>query len=710
MASQVAVAEVAVVPTFKGFRRMVSKETDTSAKTAASGFSRIFSKTGADSGKNAGSGFKRAFEDSAKGTADKVSKALEANVAKTSRALSTARLREQDAIGKVRVAQAQLNEANQKYARDSSQVIRAQERLETASRQLKTAHERTEEATEDLKKAQSELARAADRAGDEIADAGDKGIKGFRSNVTGGVKSFSKPLVAAFAALGIGNIVADAFRDAKNFVLGSIDLASGLEQSIGGVDAGFKDSAKQIHDWAEGAAEAVGLSRNQYNELSTVIGSQLKNMGVPLDDVTKKTGGLIELAADLAATYGGTTADAVSAVSSLLRGERDPIERYGVSISDAVLEARLLAKGLDDLEGPAKDEAKRQETLAALYEQTTDAQGAFTRESDTLAGKQQRMAAEWDNLQAKLGEKFLPVMSDLVDLLTEDVFPVIDRMVDEHGPELAQAFEDVLPSLVDLAEELLPQLPGLVDDFAEALPGMLQLIKEVTPIVGFLSGSLGNLITIWGGASAVMEGTTAPETFGEKIANMNGPIADVIRWLGNLKVSVENTFGAFGLVVQTKIDEVIEFIRGFPERAKNALGDLGKTLVNSGRSLIEGFLAGMKQTPIGSTVSGILDWVRGYFPNSPAKRGPFSGSGWTGLQQSGEAFWDQWLGGMGGGEPPFPDVPSFPPAGGGSDASAASTLGRSGPAVSQVNHFDKTDPREGAELANQMLAAALRGA
>lgn len=660
MGSQVAVAEVAVVPTFKGFRRKTTAETEGAARESSRGFSRIFAKTGTDTGKTVGSGFKKAFEQSSKGLSDKVTKALEADVAKASRALSTARLKEQDAIGKVRLAQAQLNEANQKYEKDSSQVIRAQERLATASRQLETAHEGTERATDDLKRAQGELARAADRAGDEIADAGDRGVKGFRSNVVGGVRGFAGPLVAAFAALGIGSIVADAFREAKDFVLQSITLASGLEQSIGGVDAIFKESAEQIHGWAKGAADAVGLSRNQYNELSTVIGSQLKNMGVPLDEVAGKTNNLIGLAADLAATYGGTTADAVSAVSSLLRGERDPIERYGVSISDAVLEAGLLAKGLDDLEGPARDEAKRQETLAALYAQTADAQGAFGREFDTLAGKQQRAAAEWENIRTELGEAFLPVMSDMASILREDVLPVIAELVEKHGPELAEAFAEALPSLTELARELLPELPGLIKSFADALPAVIGFLSVVTPmLIGFMTAG-NNVMQAYGLLFGLLSGNTSFEEFRQDLLSIEGPIGDVLRWVDGLTGGWGTDMLGMAVTTRTKIGEIIGFIQSLPQKAKDAVAGAGKWLVASGKALIDGFIRGMRQSPVGSAVKSILDWVRGFFPNSPAKRGPLSGSGWTKLRQSGAAYWEQWVDGMGGDGPTFPGFPGAP--------------------------------------------------
>jgi hypothetical protein len=42
--------------------------------------------------------------------------------------------------------------------------------------------------------------------------------------------------------------------------------------------------------------------------------------------------------------------------------------------------------------------------------------------------------------------------------------------------------------------------------------------------------------------------------------------------------------------------------------------------------------------------SSVLGKVKHYFPNSPAKKGPFSGSGWT--HYSGRAVMRDWAGGM----------------------------------------------------------------
>ena len=197
------------------------------------------------------------------------------------------------------------------------------------------------------------------------------------------------------------------------------NAASDLQQSTGAVESVFGQYADGIKANAEAAAQAVGLSKNSYNELASVLGAQLKNMGMPMDEVATQTEDLVGLGADLAATFGGSTADAVGALSSLLRGERDPIEKYGVSIKQADIAAKMAAMGLDGLEGEAAKAAETQAMLALLTEQTADAQGQFSRESDTAAGAQQRANAEWENAMAALGEGLLPVMAYFAGLLAD---------------------------------------------------------------------------------------------------------------------------------------------------------------------------------------------------------------------------------------------------------------------------------------------------
>lgn len=660
MGSQVAVAEIAVVPTFKGFRRVVTDEADGAAKTASTGFSRTFSKTGTDTGKTVGTGFKKAFEQSADGASSKVTKALEADVAKASRALSAARLKEQDSVGKVRVAQAQLNEANEKYSKDSSQVIRAQERLATASRQLETAHEGTEKATDDLKRSQGELARAADRAGDELAEAGNRGVTGFRSNVVGGVKSFAGPLVAAFAALGIGNIVADAFRGAKDFVLGSIDIASDLSESVNAVQVAYGDAADEVLKLGENSAQAFGLSKRDLNGYATQFSSFVSTIAGAGGDVAGTLQTLVGRGTDFASVFNTDVSEALRLFQSGLAGETEPLRKYGIDLSAATVEAYALANGIGDGVGALTEAEKVQARYGSLLEQTAKVQGDFANTSSELANQNRINAAEWDNVQAKIGTAFLPVAKELATILGDDVIPVIADLAEKHGPGLAQAFADVLPQLTSLAQEVLPQLPGLFASVAESLPAIVGAISVMAPLLLSTAEGFNGVTATVGGFFDLISGNTSPEELSNKMLSLQGPVGDAARAYADAGYTMGSAIGAAAREVGIKVNEITSFIGSLPSRAVSAVGDLSNTLVGSGRALMDGFLRGIRSMidDITSTVSNAIDWVMGFFPNSPAKRGPLSGAGWTRLGKSGEAFWDQWLGGMGGTGPEFPDFPA----------------------------------------------------
>jgi phage-related protein len=109
----------------------------------------------------------------------------------------------------------------------------------------------------------------------------------------------------------------------------------------------------------------------------------------------------------------------VEAVSSALKGERDPIEKYAVSLTQAAIDAKVSAMGLDTHTDAAKRNADAQATLAIITDQTASAHGAFAREADTAAGQTQRAQAAFDDASAALGQALLPLVADGAAKLAE---------------------------------------------------------------------------------------------------------------------------------------------------------------------------------------------------------------------------------------------------------------------------------------------------
>jgi len=199
--------------------------------------------------------------------------------------------------------------------------------------------------------------------------------------------------------------------------ISAVKSASRLQQAFGAVDSVFGKNAKQVKAWARTSDQALGLSAAAYSELASIIGAQLKSAGVPIDQAAAKTQELIKRGADLAATFGGTTAQAVEALTAALRGEADPAERLGLSLNQTRVNAVLAAKGQAHLTGKALSAAKAQAILDLVTQQSAGAIGQFGRESDSAAGSAQIAAAKWENAKATLGEQLLPAVTDVTEAL-----------------------------------------------------------------------------------------------------------------------------------------------------------------------------------------------------------------------------------------------------------------------------------------------------
>ena len=83
--------------------------------------------------------------------------------------------------------------------------------------------------------------------------------------------------------------------------------------------------------------------------------------------------------------------------------------------------------------------------------------------------------------------------------------------------------------------------------------------------------------------------------------------------------------------VQFKVDQAMAFIGSIPARISDFFSGIGEWLLESGKSLIQGFLDGITAGFEGAKgfVEDGLSSIRDLFPFSPAKEGPFSGRGWV---------------------------------------------------------------------------------
>ena len=322
------------------------------------------------------------------------------------------------------------------------------------------------------------------------------------------------------AALAVGSIAAAATAAAPKL----ISMGADLEQSIGGVESVFKASAKQMLAWSNTAAVAVGLSKNQYNELATVLGAQLKNAGVSMEDLAGQTNTLIKQGADMAAMFGGTTADAVDALSSALKGERDPIERYGVSLKQTAIDAEAAALGYKKIGGQYDQTAQAAATLSLITQQTADAQGQFGRESDTVAHQIQVLKAQFDNVATTLGTAMLPAVSSVAAWIQGNLIPAAQQVgnyfTNNFGTAAALVGDTlqntVLPAVRDLADGFKTNVLPALTSFAQFITGTV--VPAIMNLIGWLNQHKTLVLSL---AAPILAVVAAWRTYQAVLAGVN---------------------------------------------------------------------------------------------------------------------------------------------------------------------------------------------
>lgn len=329
----------------------------------------------------------------------------------------------------------------------------------------------------DTKQAQSGLKRASSAVGSFLKVAG----------------------AAAIAAAGAALI---------KYGIDAVKMAGDFEQSVGAIDTVFKGNASQMHTWAKEAQTTVGLAANEYNELGTLIGTQLKNGGTAMDQLAPKTNQLITLGADLSSMFGGTSKEAVEALSSALKGERDPIEKYGVSLNQAKIDAEAAALGFQKTGNALSTEASQAATLSLIMKQTADAHGNFSKESSTMQGQLQRADATWKNIQTTIGTLFLPAITAVMTFINTTVLPGIQSMVSGlgQGGGAFQALQPIIGALQPIltmfgniwTTQLLPAIQGFAAQAAPLIGMVKQTIAVFAAEAGPIIQGVANLfMSVW---------------------------------------------------------------------------------------------------------------------------------------------------------------------------------------------------------------------
>jgi hypothetical protein len=201
---------------------------------------------------------------------------------------------------------------------------------------------------------------------------------------------------------------------------------------------------------------------------------------------------------------------------------------------------------------------------------------------------------------------------------------------------------------MNIPAKLMPAIAG----FGAAVGGAVGAIKGFIANAGFadafgqaFDGVPGRVTSALSGVPGAVASAMTP-AIGVVQAVMVG-IVDLVNVMGGQVAAVAAaTFAQFPPAVQGAMAPAIATVGSIcQEMVSAALGFAG-AMESAGRSIGASFAAGLASSEglVRGAASDLLGAARKFFPNSPAKEGPFSGSGW--VDKSGEAVGEGFASGM----------------------------------------------------------------
>ena len=245
------------------------------------------------------------------------------------------------------------------------------------------------------------------------------------------------------------------------------------------------------------------------------------------------------------------------------------------------------------------------------------------------------------NLATVVGPLILPLIQQisalivgLVPILTS-VGTVLSTIIAAVINFATQVIAVVLPVITTIVSTVSANMPLIQSIIQNALAVIQAVFNAVWPAIQSVVTTVMNIIstiinTVWPAIEAVISTV---------LGAINAVISSVLSIIQGDWEGAWDTMSGFlssaweGIKggVSAGIDAVLGFLGGLPGQIISFFGDAGSWLVESGKALLQGFIDGIMGGLqwAGDQIAGGLEFLRGLFPFSPAKRGPFSGHGYT---------------------------------------------------------------------------------
>lgn len=302
---------------------------------------------------------------------------------------------------------------------------------------------------------------------------GDDTGKKYGSSLISGIKKI-------IAAAGIGKALASTIKEGAE-----------LQQSIGGIETLFKESADKVKQNAANAYKTAGMSANEYMQLTTSFSASLLQS---LGNNTSKAADIANMAmtdmSDNANKMGTSMEDIKNAYQGFAKQNYTMLDNLKLGYGGTKTEMQRLLADAQKISGVEYDINNLSDVYSAIHviQGELDITGTTAKEAaSTLSGSFASMKAAFKNVlgEITLGMDVRPALNALADtvvtFLVGNLLPAVWNVISALPGAIVTFVRALAPQLMTAVNELISQIS---EGVTMAFP---QLLESASSLVNWFS-------------------------------------------------------------------------------------------------------------------------------------------------------------------------------------------------------------------------------
>lgn len=602
---------VEITPNMRGMKKDIVNGVDSILNPLNRRFNRIFSRVGK-------TGAKAVNAQLATITTKNIGKLTE-QVARSEDKLTNARQKHEIMLGKLRTAEAALNEKRAKYKLNSSQVLGAETRLAQARLNAQNSLARVSRAETVLSNTKTQLTKANNALAGSYTNA-DKKATAFNSvfsrmsSAVPGVSKSTSAIGKAFSALGnVGKTLGKTGALAvAGVAVGAVSKAtSGLMGAIDGAISRL-DTLERFPK----IMQNLGVTTSESDRIISSLDKHFTGLPVRLDSASQAymrvfslTGQNTKQAEALTKGYydmmlaGGAGVEAADSamqqwmqvMSQVKSGGAIDLQSWQIIMNGARGSITQLAQALLGPQATAEDLRDAVNDGRISFDDLNNA--IVTMDTDGMAGfvsysEQAKTATNGIDTQLKnVASRIVKIVAEIANIFGYDN---ITSMLEAWANKLSEVGKFV-QSVRDYSQPLRDWISGHSEEVNTMLTGVVILLGlALAPLAGVVA-LVGALVAGLAYVTGVvfqwfMELPTTIQGFAEtakaKFSELKESVVAKFREIvDNIRLKFDEMAGA----VSAKINVIAGFFRGLPARIRGALGSFSSI----GVSIVDGIVSGI---------------------------------------------------------------------------------------------------------------------